>query len=73
MSMRTLIIAMLALTAVLGCGGGGAEVELEAPSTPEAQQAMEQIRQTQEQMLQHQKEMMERAAIPSTGSAPPTR
>lgn len=72
MSMRTLIITMLALTAVFGCGGG-AEVELEAPSTPEARQAMEQIRQTQEQMLQHQKEMMERAAISSTGSAPPTR
>ncbi len=71
--MRAVLVCLFALATAIGCGGGGAEVPLETPSTPEAQQAMDQIRQTQEQMLQHQKEMMERAAIPSTGSAQPAR
>lgn len=71
--MRAALVCLLALATAVGCGGSGAEIPIESPSTPEAQQAMEQIRQTQEQMLQHQREMMERAAIPSAGSVQPTR
>lgn len=74
MYFRKAIIGCSVVLFALGCGGGGTEVEIEAPTSPEARQAMEQMNQAQQEIIQRQKEIMERsgAMIPKSGqNAPP--
>lgn len=68
MFLRRTIMVLASILGAIGCGGSKAEVEMEAPATPEAQQAMERMRHTQQEMMNRQKEMMERAAIPPSGT-----